>query len=195
MRWKKQRLSQYKKYKNMAYKYDLHLHSTLSDGDHPVKAVIALAQKAGMSAIAVTDHNSLVNSEKNKKLAAKARVDLISGLEIGARWLETEVHILGYAEKFRVPVLKQGLKKTLAGQEKRVRLMIKKLKRLGFSGLSFARLKNAKPRGGCLTKYDIVKALAANNKISSADAHKLVNSGGPAAGPPGSWAMDPAAGS
>lgn len=177
----------------MGYKYDLHLHSDLSDGDYPVNAVIAMAIKDGMSAIAITDHDSWGNLEKNPKRSRRRGLEIIPGLEISARWLETEVHILGYAEKFRIPVLKQGLKKTIAGSNNRVRLMIKKLEALGFSGLNFIRLKKSKPRGGRLTKYDIVKALTANNKISQTNAHKLVNNGGAASVPYGSWAMDPMA--
>ncbi len=68
----------------MSYKIDLHSHSTVSDGlDSPTQLVEKMS-RAGVSALALTDHDALGGLPEARRAAAAAGLDLISGAEISA---------------------------------------------------------------------------------------------------------------
>lgn len=175
----------------MKYPCDLQLHSNLSDGDHPIERVIRLAKKNGLRAISITDHNTWLNLEKKNQLAKKWGIIHIPGIEISTKFLGIEVHILGYSFNFNINILKRGLKKTIEGYNKRASLMVKKLKKAGIVYFNFKKIKNKKGKNLAITKYDIAKLIAAKLKISNLKALKLLNKGGVAYVPYGSWAMAP----
>ncbi len=81
---------------------DLHSHTTESDGTLTPAELIALAKRSGLSAIAITDHDTFAGYEKAEPLAAEARVDVLRGIEINSRLDiragddERHAHILGY---------------------------------------------------------------------------------------------------
>ena len=74
---------------------DLHSHSTFSDGSLTPTELISLAEKQGLSALALTDHNSgeglteFVNAGKNSS------VEAIPGCEFSTDYRETELHMVG----------------------------------------------------------------------------------------------------
>jgi predicted metal-dependent phosphoesterase TrpH len=74
---------------------DLHTHTTASDGTHTPADLVARAIKAGLKAVAVTDHDTTAGIEPARAAAGSA-VEVISGVEITAEWRGTEVHLLGY---------------------------------------------------------------------------------------------------
>jgi len=74
---------------------DLHLHTTKSDGTYAPSQVAALAQQAGITAIAVTDHDTLAAVEEVRAAAAE-QLEVITGVEISAAFAAREVHLLGY---------------------------------------------------------------------------------------------------
>ena len=51
---------------------DLHLHSTASDGSYPPETVVALAEKNGVTVMALTDHDSLEGLPAAEARAAKS---------------------------------------------------------------------------------------------------------------------------
>jgi len=75
---------------------DLHTHSTASDGDLPPAEVIRLAEREGLAAIALTDHDTTAGLAEASR-AAEAFVDLhfVPGIEISARPPSGTLHILG----------------------------------------------------------------------------------------------------
>lgn len=75
--------------------YDLHLHSIKSDGVHTPSEIAEMAYKAGLSAFALTDHDSVSGVREATKRAKELSITCVPGLEISAR-LNEEVHILGY---------------------------------------------------------------------------------------------------
>lgn len=63
-------------------KYDLHIHTRYSDGICTPEEVIIRAKEIGMAGIAITDHDIVEGMDKSKKIARKAGIELIPGLEI-----------------------------------------------------------------------------------------------------------------
>jgi predicted metal-dependent phosphoesterase TrpH len=73
---------------------DLHVHTTASDGDFTPSQVVAFARLAGLSAVAITDHDTTAGLAEAE--AAAADVTVVPGVEISAESGGTEYHILGY---------------------------------------------------------------------------------------------------
>ena len=62
---------------------DLHTHSTASDGSENPAAVVGLAVQAGLSAVALTDHDTLDGIREARAEAGPAGIELIPGVR---RW-------------------------------------------------------------------------------------------------------------
>ena len=80
------------------HKFDLHLHTTASDGSDTPSELIALAREAGLTVISVTDHDTLEGSIAAVSIP-QADVKIITGIEFSCHHLGTEdfdCHILGY---------------------------------------------------------------------------------------------------
>lgn len=76
---------------------DLHLHSTASDGTDPPEQIVALAVEAGLSSIALTDHDNLDGIAPARAAAEKSGITLISGAELSVDWTSTgAIHMLVY---------------------------------------------------------------------------------------------------
>jgi len=65
---------------------DLHTHSNISDGDLSPEQLIKEAAKQGLSAIALTDHDTINGLESAKKAALGENIRFIPGIEINITW-------------------------------------------------------------------------------------------------------------
>ncbi|MDP3940227.1 MAG: PHP domain-containing protein [Deltaproteobacteria bacterium] len=74
---------------------DLHTHSTFSDGTLDPRRLVAEARKAGLAAIALTDHDVLDGLAEAREAGREEGVEIIAGVEISARSKHGEVHVLG----------------------------------------------------------------------------------------------------
>ena len=74
---------------------DLHVHTTASDGTTAPEDIPELACRAGLSAIAITDHDTVSGYEEACGPAAALGLEIIPGIEISTRF-NGSVHILGY---------------------------------------------------------------------------------------------------
>ena len=73
---------------------DLHTHSIFSDGtDTPVR-LIELAAEAGLSAVALCDHNTVAGLPDFVKAAKDSNVGAVPGVEISTDFADKELHIL-----------------------------------------------------------------------------------------------------
>ncbi|MBQ8319679.1 MAG: PHP domain-containing protein [Clostridia bacterium] len=76
---------------------DLHTHSVFSDGTYTPTELIREADERGLSAIALTDHNTARGLPEFLAAAKAAAVQAVAGVEFSVDWGEknTELHILG----------------------------------------------------------------------------------------------------
>jgi hypothetical protein len=74
---------------------DLHMHSTASDGALPPHEVVAAAQRAGLSAIALTDHDTIDGLASARRAGAELGVRVVPGVELSAVDDGDEIHVLG----------------------------------------------------------------------------------------------------
>jgi len=75
---------------------DLHLHSTASDGECPPAQVVARAAELGLSAIALTDHDSVSGVPEAVSEGQICNVRVIGGCEFSVTAPWGEMHLLGY---------------------------------------------------------------------------------------------------
>lgn len=109
---------------------DLHLHSDCSDGALPPKAVVALAAKARLPVISLTDHDTVCGVKEAAEAAATAGIKCVAGIEFSA-YGTTEVHILGYNVPYADPSFCAELEKLVVLRCRRNEEMVKKLKSQG----------------------------------------------------------------
>jgi len=76
-------------------KIDLHSHTTVSDGLDSPAALVRKMAEAGLTTVAVTDHDTLQGLPDARAAARALGVELISGAEISAEWGgQDDIHIL-----------------------------------------------------------------------------------------------------
>lgn len=110
-------------------RFDLHIHTTASDGIDSPEAVVALAAEKGFSIIAITDHDTMRGVPEAVAAGERYGVRVISGVEISAGG-QTEVHVLGYAIR-DVERLEQTLSLMRDKRAERMAAMVEKLRALG----------------------------------------------------------------
>ena len=75
---------------------DLHSHTTASDGQYPPHEQVAKAAKAGVTVLAVTDHDTVAGLAACEEAAKAKNIRLVPGIEISCIHHRREVHILGH---------------------------------------------------------------------------------------------------
>lgn len=74
---------------------DLHIHSHYSDGTCSPRELIALAEKAGLTAVALCDHNTIDGLQDFLTAGAGSSVETVPGIEFSTDHENVELHILG----------------------------------------------------------------------------------------------------
>ncbi|MBI1831845.1 MAG: PHP domain-containing protein [Planctomycetes bacterium] len=109
---------------------DLHLHTTMSDGLYTPAQIVDLARRSGLSAIAITDHDTLAGIAPTRRAAADA-LEIISGVEITTEFRGKELHLLGYCFDPSDAALGRALDHLRAERVGRFRAMVERLRLLG----------------------------------------------------------------
>lgn len=74
---------------------DLHVHSNYSDGTLTPEEIVREAQTAGLSAVALTDHNTVAGLGDFLRAAEGTALEAVPGIEFSTDYLDVELHILG----------------------------------------------------------------------------------------------------
>lgn len=75
---------------------DLHAHTTASDGDHSPTALVAHATEIGLTALAITDHDTTTGVKEAQEAGKRLGVEIVPGIELSADIEVGQCHILGY---------------------------------------------------------------------------------------------------
>lgn len=110
---------------------DLHIHSRYSDGTHTPAALIDLAVKRKLAAIALTDHDTMAGITEFLEYARGRELKVLGGIEISAWHEEKTVHVLGYGLNHTDPLLLARLAELQAARHDRNRGIFEKLRQLG----------------------------------------------------------------
>lgn len=155
---------------------DLHTHSVYSDGTYTPAQLLREAEELGLSAIALTDHNTVSGLPDFLAAAEKSSVEAIAGAEFSVDYYGTELHILAL-----------GLRPDAFGQvtdlmqqyhirkDRSNRELVEALNRAGFS-LDYDAIKASTPKGE-VNRALIAAALLKSGYVSSVQEafQKLLN--------------------
>jgi hypothetical protein len=109
---------------------DLHLHTFYSDGTFTPEELALRGSKAGLAAMALTDHDTVEGCEPMAMACQALGIEFIPGTELTAEYQDKEVHLLGYFLDTRHPKLLEQIKKFQAVRQDRVREMAARLNQL-----------------------------------------------------------------
>lgn len=110
---------------------DLHTHTHASDGTEAPARNVQLAKEAGLSAVAITDHDTIAGLREAMEEGARQGIVVVPGVEISTVAGVEDIHVLGLYIKTDDPLLLERLKELRQVRDRRNELMIGKLQELG----------------------------------------------------------------
>ena len=144
---------------------DLHCHSTASDGLLSPAAVVRTAAEAGLSAIALTDHDTTAGLPEAQAEGARLGVRVVGGCEfsVGVEW--GEMHLLGYFIPHDDPQIETFLTGARADRDRRAHEMVSRLVGLGLV-LRFEDVAR-EAAGGAIGRPHVARALKAAGHVKT----------------------------
>jgi len=109
---------------------DLHVHSTASDGALAPETVVEAAARVGLSALALTDHDTLAGVAAAREAGNRLRLRVVAGVELSVLDGEQEVHLLGL-HVARVDALERDLAALRETRRARAVKIVERLNALG----------------------------------------------------------------
>ncbi len=137
---------------------DLHVHSTASDGSRSPTDVVAAAKRAGLSAIALTDHDTVAGISDATQAGLALGVRVVPGVELSAVEEDVETHILGLhlSDTRELEATLTGLREMRRTRAERI---VQRLNDLGVRVELWAVLEQA--AGGAIGRPHIARAMIA----------------------------------
>jgi len=160
---------------------DLHCHSTASDGTFSPAEVVRLAAHNNLSAIALTDHDTIGGVAEAASEAKTLDIDFLPGIEISAEYPSPgTMHILGYGVDPDSSMLKNLTTQLIAGRDNRNPQIIAKLNELGVA-VTMAEWE-AQANGGVLGRPQLAAILLRKGYVNSIKQafDKFIGQGAPA---------------
>lgn len=124
--------------------YDLHMHSTASDGMNTPKELVRIAAKRGLKGIALTDHDTVAGAQEAAEEAVLAGLEFVPGVEISTRAGGKDIHVLGYFVNPADTLFLERLAGLRGVRDQRNDLILERLRQLGVE----ITLDEVKDRGG-----------------------------------------------
>jgi 3',5'-nucleoside bisphosphate phosphatase len=107
---------------------DLHLHSIYSDGTLTPVEILEHAQELSLSAVSITDHDTVDGLSQAFKALPDFDLELIAGIELSSSYKRKEVHILGYFIDYKEEWFLERLKRFRESRKLRFLEMVKRLR-------------------------------------------------------------------
>jgi predicted metal-dependent phosphoesterase TrpH len=118
----------------MSLTFDLHSHTTISDGMLSPTELVAYAAKQGVDVLALTDHDDTGGLAVAAEEAKRWGLHFINGVEISVTWKKRTIHIVGLKINPEHPELKAGLAVLRVGRHTRAEGMAAGLDKVGIMG-------------------------------------------------------------
>jgi len=115
-------------------KFDLHSHSTYSDGWLRPADLVARAAARGVAVLALTDHDETGGLVEARFQAQQAGVTLLDGVEISVTWQGQTIHVIGLHVDPAHPELAGGLARLREGRHARAATIAAELEKAGVPG-------------------------------------------------------------
>lgn len=92
---------------------DLHVHSTASDGTFTPTELVAEAKRCGLSAFALTDHDTVDGISEALAAGEASGLEVIPGVELSTEYNETEIHVSDSLSILPIPNFRQNLQNSV----------------------------------------------------------------------------------
>lgn len=145
--------------------FDLHNHSTRSDGLLSPAELIELARRAGTHAVALTDHDTIDGVAEAAQAARAAGIEFVPGVEISVSWGETTLHVVGLRVDPASPELVGGLNAIRDGRFGRGQKIAHALEKLGFADTLEGTLEQCKGRRDQLSRAHFARCLVERGQV------------------------------
>ncbi|HEB77363.1 MAG TPA: PHP domain-containing protein [Methylothermaceae bacterium] len=149
----------------MTSSYDLHCHSTASDGALTPADLVRRAAAHGVRHLALTDHDTVSGIAEARQTAKHLNLNLIPGVEISVTWENKCFHILGLGIDPQCDLLQRGLKGLQRLRAQRAEQMAASLEKHGITGSLEAVRKMA--GSGMITRTHFARFLVARHYAPS----------------------------
>lgn len=144
---------------------DLHVHSTFSDGTLTPEQILRLAKETGLSAVALTDHNTVDGLEDFLIASKNYNVEAVLGVEISSIYEQTELHVLAlFISKEKFCLVKDFLQTANRRKEESNKLLAQRLVDGGYD-IDYDKIKEQ--AGGFINRVHFAKALIEKGYIKS----------------------------
>jgi predicted metal-dependent phosphoesterase TrpH len=110
---------------------DLHSHSIFSDGTDTPEAMALAADAAGLTALALTDHDTLAGLDRFMAMQPRVATRLVPGAELSCRFMGRPLHMLGLFLRFKDPLLVERMASMHRLRLERNRTMVRRLRDRG----------------------------------------------------------------
>lgn len=110
---------------------DLHTHTRASDGIHAPADNVKMAREAGLSAVAITDHDTIAGLAEAMEEGRRQGIGVVPGVEISTVENGQDIHILGYYFDLDDELFRERLEGLRATRNTRNEMMIARLRELG----------------------------------------------------------------
>lgn len=156
------------------HKADLHIHTHFSDSSLSPKQVVGYAQKAGLSTIAITDHDTIDGIDEAIMSAEVSGIEVVPGVELsveteGGLPHRGELHILGYFIDWKNPRFNEQLRIFRQTRQERAGLIVSKLKELNID-IDYAhvlQVAKVEERNGSISRVHIATVLHQTKAVHS----------------------------
>ncbi len=149
----------------MPEKYDLHCHSTASDGSLAPTKLIQRAKDNDVTHLSLTDHDTIAGIVEAQVAADRVGINLIPGIELSVNWQNKTLHIIGLNINPDFPDLSQGIAELQITRKKRAEKIAQKLAKKNIDGALEAVKKLAGK--GMITRLHFANFLVSNNHVET----------------------------
>lgn len=143
------------------------MHTFFSDGSDSPESVVEESCHAGLSVIAITDHDTLAAIKPARAAAESWGIEVIPGIELSTESEGKDIHILGYFMDPDNSDLVKKLEEFRATRFARIAAMVENLKKEGLDNLSFEEIKNG-CRSDALGRPHLAMALVQKGWVGNA---------------------------
>jgi predicted metal-dependent phosphoesterase TrpH len=107
---------------------DLHIHSVHSDGVHTPTALVEMAARKGLRAIALADHDTVAGIDEALSAGTRHNVEVIPAIELSVEFRGfRDIHLLGYCIDHRDAVFEEKLALFRARRDERGQAIVDRI--------------------------------------------------------------------
>ncbi|EMB3662355.1 5'-3' exoribonuclease [Escherichia coli] len=152
---------------NYAVIYDLHSHTTASDGCLTPEALVHRAVEMRVGTLAITDHDTTAAIAPAREEISRSglALNLIPGVEISTVWENHEIHIVGLNIDITHPLMCEFLAQQTERRNQRAQLIAERLEKAQIPGALEGAQRLA--QGGAVTRGHFARFLVECGKASS----------------------------